>query len=102
MPQCSAVYGCNNKECSLSYDGLKFVSFHKYPNKDKEKVRYKEWIIKSKRKNFTPTNYSVICSNHFAPSDLKTTGNKHSLLPNAVPKYNTHPLFTEQEKKKLR
>lgn len=65
MVQACCVYACKNrcvKGCGKS--------FHQFPV-DKN-IRDK-WVIATKRKNFKPSKYSVICSDHFLATDYVET-----------------------------
>ena len=62
MVRSCAAYGCSNR---YSKDGSK--SFHKFPLKNQE--LFKKWVVALKRESFTPTEHTVICSDHFLPSD---------------------------------
>ena len=46
------------------------ISMHKFPNKEKKPNEYKLWVqyVRKHRANFTPTNFSAICSAHFETS----------------------------------
>lgn len=45
----------------------------------------KKWEAAVKRKNFKPTKYSSICSEHFTPDCFKRECNNKLLKENAVP-----------------
>ncbi|KAM7110959.1 THAP domain-containing protein 1 isoform 1-T1 [Molossus nigricans] len=57
----------------------------------------KEWEAAIRRKNFKPTKYSSICSEHFTPDCFKRECNNKLLKENAVP---TIFLYTEPREKK--
>ncbi|XP_041364322.1 uncharacterized protein LOC121379739, partial [Gigantopelta aegis] len=63
MPYCAA-FGCQNKQFKGS--GLSFFGF------PKDCIRRKAWIFYCKRKDWTPTPYSTLCSVHFSPSNYET------------------------------
>lgn len=80
MPSYCSAFGCNN-----SGAGNKNVSFHSFPLKNKNLI--KVWLAKIKRKNFKPSKYSKICSDHFEPECFKIemfSGRRH-LTVDAVP-----------------
>lgn len=45
------------------------ISFHKFPDKQHDKQRYKKWIS-ALRLKYHPKPYSVVCSRHFAIGDF--------------------------------
>nr|XP_013795545.1 PREDICTED: THAP domain-containing protein 1-like [Apteryx mantelli mantelli] len=57
----------------------------------------KKWEAAVKRKNFKPTKYSSICSEHFTPDCFKRECNNKLLKENAVP---TIFCYTEPNEKK--
>ncbi|KFM80891.1 THAP domain-containing protein 1, partial [Stegodyphus mimosarum] len=62
MSTCSA-YGCTNR-CSKKIPG---VTFHAFP---KNKIKRAAWIKAVRRKNWTPTVYSRLCSEHFSEDQI--------------------------------
>lgn len=78
MVQSCSAYGCKNR-----YDKDKPVSFHKFPLTRPSLC--KQWEAAVKRKNFKPTKYSSICSEHFTPDCFKRECNNKLLKENAVP-----------------
>ncbi|XP_022164601.1 THAP domain-containing protein 1-like isoform X2 [Myzus persicae] len=80
MPVACAAYGCSNRR---KPDGG--LSFFGFPLDNPELL--KQWLQAMKRKQFTPSQYSKICSEHFLSSDILDrpgTYKKH-LKPDAVP-----------------
>uniref|UniRef100_K7GH94 THAP domain-containing protein 1 n=1 Tax=Pelodiscus sinensis TaxID=13735 RepID=K7GH94_PELSI len=59
----------------------------------------KKWEAAVKRKNFKPTKYSSICSEHFTPDCFKRECNNKLLKENAVPTIfcYTEPINREQD-----
>lgn len=90
MVQSCSAYGCKNR-----YDKDKPVSFHKFPLTRPSLC--KQWEAAVKRKNFKPTKYSSICSEHFTPDCFKRECNNKLLKENAVP---TIFLYIEPHEKK--
>ena len=87
MVNSSAVIGCTNRYVK----GGK-IAFHKFPLKNSDLCR--KWVVALRRENFTPTQYSCICSDHFLPIDynfcppdknLVAINHKPTLKHNAVP-----------------
>lgn len=89
MVQSCSAYGCKNR-----YDKDKPISFHKFPLTRPNLC--KQWEAAVRRKNFKPTKYSSICSEHFTPDCFKRECNNKLLKENAVP---TIFLCTEPYKK---
>ena len=86
MGVCS-VFGCEN-----STNRTKNVSFHKFPS---EKISRQKWIFSMKRKDFEPLKSSVVCSEHFKPTDYDTLGQDGKPLKNKWLKKNAIPtIFT--------
>ncbi|KAJ8918517.1 hypothetical protein NQ315_015224, partial [Exocentrus adspersus] len=76
MPSCDAVY------CTHSLKkGFLMKRFPRDPS------RRKEWLIRTKRDNWTPTNNSYLCEVHFAPNmweKIREDGTR-KLKGNAIP-----------------
>lgn len=69
MPTCSQFYCKNVSGKSVDSSGQK-ISFHKFPDKIENPALYKKWCSSMKRKNFVPSKYAVVCSEHFVPDDF--------------------------------
>ncbi len=56
-----------------------------------------KWVNALKRKNFTPTRASLVCSDHFREEDYvsKIGLKKRRLKPNAVPSIFDFPVFNQ-------
>lgn len=71
MPKRCVVAGCGNVS-----DKAKGVSLHIIPysgdERNEARKRRKKWVdfVKLKRAKWTPTQYSIICSEHFKPDDF--------------------------------
>ena len=77
MPICSA-YGCS--ESDRSETSLQF--FVRFPTREKSLSRYKVWVEFCKRKYFTPTRNSRLCSKHFKFEDFNHSDiMKNKLMP---------------------
>uniref|UniRef100_A0A8C1KN98 Si:ch73-130a3.4 n=1 Tax=Cyprinus carpio TaxID=7962 RepID=A0A8C1KN98_CYPCA len=64
MPDSCAAWGCKNRRTIQSrYRG---ITFHKFP---KEKALRRQWEIATRRKGFSASDCSVLCSEHFKPQD---------------------------------
>ncbi|XP_060719289.1 THAP domain-containing protein 1 isoform X1 [Tachysurus vachellii] len=78
MVQSCSAYGCKNR-----YHKDKDVSFHKFPLARPDLCG--KWVVAMKRRNFKPTKYSNICSQHFTKDCFKRECNNRVLKENAVP-----------------
>uniref|UniRef100_A0A8D0GZC1 THAP domain-containing protein 1 n=1 Tax=Sphenodon punctatus TaxID=8508 RepID=A0A8D0GZC1_SPHPU len=88
------VQSCSAYRCRNRYDKEKPISFHKFPLTKPDLC--KKWEAAVKRKNFKPTKYSSICSEHFTTDCFKRECNNKLLKDNAVP---TIFCFTEPSEK---
>ncbi|XP_015240287.1 PREDICTED: THAP domain-containing protein 6-like [Cyprinodon variegatus] len=64
------------------------ITFHRFP---KESSMKKQWIRAVRRKDFTPSNASRICSEHFKPEDFDRTGQTVRLREGVVPSVFSFP-----------
>uniref|UniRef100_A0A8C1VGB6 THAP domain-containing protein 1 n=1 Tax=Cyprinus carpio TaxID=7962 RepID=A0A8C1VGB6_CYPCA len=78
MVQSCSAYGCKNR-----YHKDKNISFHKFPLARPDVCG--RWVAAMKRRNFKPTKYSNICSQHFTRDCFKRECNNRVLKDNAVP-----------------
>ncbi|XP_056098226.1 THAP domain-containing protein 1 [Rhinichthys klamathensis goyatoka] len=78
MVQSCSAYGCKNR-----YQKDKNISFHKFPLARPDVCG--KWVSAMKRRNFKPTKYSNICSQHFTRDCFKRQCNNRVLKDNAVP-----------------
>ena len=69
-------------------------SIHEFPHKEKDKNRHQAWVrfVRKHRPNWSSTNSSVLCSDHFNDSCFTKNreialrlGMKRKLKPDAVP-----------------
>ncbi|CAG4954897.1 unnamed protein product [Colias eurytheme] len=80
MAPCSIKWcGKTSKTSSLQKDG---ITFHMYPQDPDIK---KEWIDATRRDDWFPSKYSVICSRRFTPDCFLNTKSRRRLLGSAVP-----------------
>ncbi|XP_033469498.1 THAP domain-containing protein 6-like [Epinephelus lanceolatus] len=80
MPVFCAAYGCNNRRNNDTRS--RGITFHKFP-KD-EKLR-SQWEVVLRRKGFTATESSKLCSKHFKPNEFDRTGQIVRLRDGAIP-----------------
>lgn len=76
---CSA-FGCTNRQTKGSS-----VQFHRFPLKNPSLLS--QWLKEVRRKNFVPSKYSFICSEHFIDTDyqIRPGATVKLLNTNAVP-----------------
>ena len=79
---------CKNGQCTEG------KSIHEFPNKQKDTKRYQLWVkfVRRHRPQWTSTNSSVLCSDHFEESCFTKNraialqlGMKMKLKPDAIP-----------------
>ena len=71
MVKACSAFGCSNRSKKRSLEpGTREndVTFHAFP---KDKVLSNRWAAALRRKNFTPTRTTYICSNHFLETDYE-------------------------------
>lgn len=83
-----AAYGCANN-CSKESCKKKNISFHSFPLHDPPRLQ--KWLVNLRRKDFVPTSYSAVCSEHFNEKDFlyqsftKTRLLKRDAVPTVFP-----------------
>lgn len=79
-----AAYGCTNNSLKISCKHAG-ISFHSFPLHDPD--RLKKWLINLRRKDFVPSAYSFVCSEHFRKNDFfhQMFTKTRLLKKNAVP-----------------
>ncbi|XP_061784682.1 THAP domain-containing protein 6 isoform X4 [Nerophis lumbriciformis] len=80
MPQYCAALGCVNKRTADTK--TKRITFHKFP---KEKELRRQWEVAARKKGFSATKSSVLCSEHFKPHDIDATGQTVRIREGARP-----------------
>lgn len=86
MPICSA-YGCSESDRSKTS-----LHFYRFPSREKSPSRYKVWVDFCKRKYFTPTRNSRLCSKHFKFQDFNQSDiMKNKLMPDLKVRINLNP-----------
>ena len=67
----------------------------------KSPKQHREWLVKLRRKGFTPTKYTRLCSVHFEDSCFIVTNDTRRLQANAVPtKFDFPPRLQKTDKKR--
>ncbi|XP_053491216.1 inactive serine/threonine-protein kinase VRK3 [Ictalurus furcatus] len=61
------------------------ITFHTFPNKDKEPNRYDLWARTCRRSDRQPSKWSLLCSDHFTSEAFDHTGQTVRLREGAVP-----------------
>ncbi|XP_061672081.1 THAP domain-containing protein 6 isoform X1 [Syngnathoides biaculeatus] len=80
MPQYCAAWGCMNKRTAETK--AKRITFHKFP---KKKDLRRQWEVAARRRGFSATKSSVLCSEHFKPEDIDATGQTVRIREGAKP-----------------
>nr|XP_057927363.1 THAP domain-containing protein 6-like isoform X1 [Doryrhamphus excisus] len=80
MPDSCAAWGCTNRRTAQSKS--QGITFHRFP---KEKELRRQWEVAARKKGFSATKSSVLCSEHFKPEDIDTTGQTVRLREGAKP-----------------
>lgn len=89
------IVGCSSR----SDHGVSEVSFHRFP---KDPNLRRAWLIATRRKDFTPGRYSVVCGKHFEKKHI-TRKRKSNLDPKAIPTlFPTHRAVYEIIEKTVR
>lgn len=68
------------------------ISFHKFPNEQRDRKRYQKWVKLLKLK-YAPTQYSVVCSRHFQITDFHPPSEYHTLFKLSLVTDNNLPLL---------
>ncbi|KAM4735671.1 THAP domain-containing protein 6-like [Anableps anableps] len=80
MPQhCAANFCSNRRTVDVRARG---ITFHKFP---KDKDMRKKWEVSLRRKGFTASDSSVLCSEHFNQDDFDRTGQIVRLRDGVIP-----------------
>ncbi|XP_056145806.1 uncharacterized protein LOC130121000 [Lampris incognitus] len=89
MPQACAAFGCSNRRNVKNRQ--RGITFHKFP---KNPGLRKAWAIAVRRKDFEPTNATVLCSCHFKAEDFDRTGQtvrvKECVIPSVFTSFPDH------------
>ncbi|TDH13862.1 hypothetical protein EPR50_G00037750 [Perca flavescens] len=80
MPDSCAAWGCKNRRTAQSRS--LGITFHKFP---KAKEVRKQWEIAVRRKGFSASRSSVLCSEHFKRQDFDSTGQTVRIRDGAQP-----------------
>lgn len=73
-----------------------FFSFPKYPDLQKK------WVIATKRKGFSPSRSSKLCSQHFEEKYFEVGGLRRRLKNGAIPSIFDFPLHLQKQQTKRR
>lgn len=78
--------------CSESNRSKTSLHFYRFPSREKSSSRYKVWVEFCKRKYFSPTRNSRLCSKHFKFEDFNQSDiMKNKLMPNLKVRINLNP-----------
>ncbi|KAK2887138.1 hypothetical protein QQF64_013881 [Cirrhinus molitorella] len=91
MPDSCAAWGCKNRRTIQSkYRG---ITFHKFP---REKALRRQWELATRRKGFSASDCSVLCSEHFKPQDVDRTGQIVRIRDRAKPSVFNFPAHLQK------
>ncbi|XP_030581228.1 THAP domain-containing protein 2-like [Archocentrus centrarchus] len=80
MPDFCAAVGCaHQRNASTKQQG---ITFHRFP---KDKVKRQLWKVALRRRDFSPSERSVVCSCHFQAEDFDRTGQTTRIREGAIP-----------------
>ncbi|XP_047432488.1 protein N-lysine methyltransferase METTL21A isoform X2 [Mugil cephalus] len=86
MPHSCAAVNCTNRFTVLTrYRG---ITFHRFP---KAKELRKQWEAAVRRKGFSASASSMLCSEHFRPEDFDRTGQTVRIRAGVVPSVFSFP-----------
>lgn len=89
MGRYKCAYNCENS----SESDVKFFKFPLYNPR-----RLKKWLVNMKWKDWTPSRFSVLCSDHFEEQYIDRTGKCVKLQEDAVPTIFSSPDGTQKRK----
>ncbi|XP_041864920.1 THAP domain-containing protein 6-like [Melanotaenia boesemani] len=92
MPGSCAAWGCKNRHTVQTR--LRGITFHKFP---KEAKLRKQWEIALRRKGFSASEYSLLCSEHFKPEDFDRTGQTVRLRDGTKPSVFSLPTHLQKK-----
>ncbi|XP_049907519.1 THAP domain-containing protein 6-like [Epinephelus moara] len=88
MPHFCSAFGCTNERSVKTKQ--KGITFHSFP---KNTDRRRAWVAAVRRKDFVPSDSSVICSCHFRPEDFDRTGQTVRLRDGVTPSVFNFPEY---------
>ncbi|KAK9957288.1 hypothetical protein ABG768_011548 [Culter alburnus] len=91
MPDSCVAWGCKNRRTALTKS--RGITFHKFP---KGKALRKQWEIALRRKGFSVSDSSVLCSEHFREQDLDRTGQTVRVRDGAKPSVFNFPAHLQR------
>ncbi|XP_067944989.1 THAP domain-containing protein 1-like [Watersipora subatra] len=95
------AFGCSNTPAKDSK-----LSFHTFPSEEKHLDRRNKWIDAVKRKDWMPSKYSVLCSDHFTIDSYRRPPGMQMaaiLKPTAVPRvFDSLPKYLQPTQPKHR
>ncbi|XP_024921290.1 THAP domain-containing protein 6-like isoform X2 [Cynoglossus semilaevis] len=95
MPEHCAANSCFSRR--TVENRARGITFHKFP-KDKEMRR--KWEISLQREEFTASNTSVLCSEHFKQDDFDRTGQIVRLRNEVIPSIFSFPVHLQRPEKR--
>lgn len=95
MPEHCAAYSCSNRR--TIENRARGITFHKFP---KDKGVRKQWEAALRRKGFTASDSSVLCSEHFKQGDFDRTGQIVRLRDGVFPSIFSFPVHLQIPEKR--
>ncbi|XP_047984915.1 THAP domain-containing protein 1-like [Leguminivora glycinivorella] len=88
---CCSIRWCgkNSKTSNFKKDG---ITFHRFPKNPEIKEK---WMDITKRENWFPTEFSVVCSRHFTEDCFYTVKDRRRLFKTAIPTQHLPLVFDE-------
>ncbi|XP_035238755.1 THAP domain-containing protein 6-like [Anguilla anguilla] len=80
MPDSCAAWGCTNRRTVQTRS--RGITFHKFP---KAKELRRQWEVAVRREDFSASQSSLLCSEHFKPEDFDRTGQTVRIRDGAKP-----------------
>jgi len=86
MVLCS-VFGCNsnNDKKRATFSQSENINFYSFTKRSKSPLRFIQWLVFCKRKDFAPGSGSRISSKHFQEKDFTESSNKLYLNSDSIP-----------------
>ncbi|XP_069006107.1 THAP domain-containing protein 6 [Embiotoca jacksoni] len=91
MPDSCAAWGCRNRRSTQTKS--RGITFHRFP---KDKASRRQWEVAVRRKGFSASETSVLCSDHFKQEDFDSTGQTVRLRDGAKPSFFSFPTHLQK------
>ncbi|XP_078028974.1 THAP domain-containing protein 2-like [Epinephelus lanceolatus] len=91
MPHPCAAWKCANRVTVQTKS--QGITFHRFP---KDTAWWKQWEVALRRKGFSASSSSMLCSEHFKPEDFDRTGQTVRIRDGAVPSVFSFPAHLQR------